>query len=169
MSAPPSVEEVAARLTGEYSRGSWSVPTDALNAFFRQAYAHGLAAGRAAEVSDSAALSQIAGLVGAVEGATPDEIAKCVAAALEENVEDSARLRGLTAIRLIAERGGEVVIGACDMLNPKCGYDAIARWPNGSRNGAELRGSSGVWEDGQDHAADPLEALARLSLLVVGP
>lgn len=77
-------------------------------------------------------------------------------------------LRERNAIKEIAQRGGEVSIHACDMLNPACGYDAVARWPNGSRNGAELRGTSGMYENGQDRIADPLEALSRLSLLVVG-
>lgn len=79
--ARASVEEVAARLTGEYLGGCWSVPAVTLNAFFRQAYAHGKAERWAGA---GVALERIAGLVGAVEGAPPNEIADCVASALQE-------------------------------------------------------------------------------------
>lgn len=79
--ARASVEEVAARLTGEYLGGCWSVPSTTLNAFFRQAYAHGKAERWAGA---GVALDRIAGLVGAVPSATPTEIADAVADALSE-------------------------------------------------------------------------------------
>lgn len=66
-------------------------------------------------------------------------------------------------IERVCKRGGEVAIRACDMLNPGCGYEAVARWPDGSRDGVRVAADSAQWENGRDHLAQPLEALVRLA------
>jgi hypothetical protein len=92
-------------------------------------------------------------------GAHADALARGAAA--------SATARSVFAlVTTVCGRGGEVVVSASDMLNPACGYDARATWPDGSRNGRSERADSGMYENGQDHKADPIEALARLAAKV---
>ncbi len=86
---------------------------------------------------------------------------------IERNVHTSATAHSVFAlINTVCGRGGEVVVCAGDMLNPACGYDARATWPNGSRDGHSERAGSGMYENGVDHKADPIEALARLAAKV---
>lgn len=70
----------------------------------------------------------------------------------------------LDLISAVCRRGGRVVVQADDILNPACGYSACAQWSLGGK----VQASSGVFEDGKDHEASPIEALHRLALLYTG-
>lgn len=96
-----------------------------------------------------------------------EAVAVAHADTIERTTDASATARSVFAlIKKVCGRGGEVVVRACDMLNPACGYEAHATWPNGTRRGHSERADSGMYENDQDHTADPIEALARLAAKV---